>query len=151
MAVFGIYFTFFSKTEKNGSEKKEVTQNTEEKFQSEYDYTNKGLPEQENESESESYVEGKDIKVYFTNTDKLDKSSLPLEAQQILCSKTQIFLYSSGFEDVTELKILDTGFSDNERKVTFVCEIPGYEEMLRVTYKNEKLKFAIIIMEKIKE
>ena len=49
--------------------------------------------------------------------------------------------------DVTELVIDDSEFIDDESKVLFECDMPGYSEKLQITYDKaaSTLYFAIIL------
>lgn len=147
ISIFGLIFTFGNG---NGEEAEEEEKNSRREGKS-YEYAQEELPQDENESQDETYTDGKSIKVYFTNTEKLDRSSLPLAAHAILCREAQKYLDAGGFENAGDLRILDNGFSDSKDAITFRCEIAGYEEMLEVTYKKaeRKLKFETVETERI--
>lgn len=157
ISVFGLYFSFFGKS----TDKKEKVdvENVEESKESkesnmnfENDYKDKQLPDVENES-NDTYTDGNQTKVYFTNTSKLDASSLPISVHEVLCEKTQCYLYSCGYDNVTELVINEEDFIDNEDEVTFLCEIPESEEKLRISYdkKDNRLQFESVIIDKIEQ
>lgn len=154
ISIFGIYFQFFDKKEKGKEKNQEIEEvkekeNVKEKNTNEFDYSNKDLPKTENESDEETYSEGMNIEVYFTNTDILDKSSLPLGAHSKLCESSQRFLRHLGYDDVTELQILEDKFVDDEEEVSFRCSMDGYEEQLEIKFLkgDSKLKFCIVTVE----
>lgn len=149
LSLFGLFYTFGAVS----SEDEQKKESNEKEIKNAYEYEQKQLPNDENESEDEAYTDGKKIKVYFTNTEKIDSSSLPLAAHAILCQEAQKYLDAGGFGKAAELKIMDKGFSDNEDAVTFQCMIAGYEETLAVTYKKEErtLKFDTVEMERIEK
>lgn len=155
LSVFGIYFSFFDKKQDEEVKEEKMTvqelKGEEKKVKFSDDYTNNDLPDIENES-NDSYTEGKSLEVYFTNTQELDASTLPLSVQEELGYKAQEYLYSNGYEGITELAI-DEGFIDNENEVEFTCQIPGQKEKLHISYdkKEKMLKFAILIIDKIEE
>lgn len=147
IAIFGLIFTFGSG---NGEETEMGEKNTGME-RNHYEYRQEELPLHENESENETYTEGRELNVYFTNTEKLDNSSLPLAVHAILCREVQKYLDANGFENISELKIQEDGFEDGEKSVTFQCSLPGYEEILVVSYQKERsrLKFEIMTSERI--
>lgn len=151
VSIFGIIFTFCG-----GNETKEVNETKSEKTKtgsSIYEHAQENLQQKNNESEPETYMEGREVKVYFTNTEKLDASSFPLAAHDVLCSETQKYLDAFGYENVKEIRIQDNGFVDDEKSVTFQCKLPGHEETLVVSYKKDKstLEFETVIIERINE
>ena len=115
ISIFGLIFTFGNG---NGEEAEEEEKNSRREGKS-YEYAQEELPQDENESQDETYTDGKSIKVYFTNTEKLDRSSLPLAAHAILCREAQKYLDAGGFENAGDLRILDNGFSDSKDAITF--------------------------------
>ncbi len=147
IAIFGLIFTFGSG---NGEETEMREKNTG-KEKNHYEYRQEELPTYENESENEIYTEGRELNVYFTNTEKLDNSSLPLAVHAVLCQEAQKYLDANGFENISEIRILEDGFKDGENSVTFQCSLPGYEEILVVSYQKERnaLKFETMISERI--
>lgn len=156
ISVIGIYIQFIKKdtdikdTQENAetvTEKEVETEN--ESTQNEYDYSNKELPAVDNESDAETSTDGEDIKIYFTNTQKLDDSDMPFNVQSVLSLDTQRFLYQNGYQDVTELAVDDSGFIDNEDEISFLCSMKDYEEKFKVLYdKSEnKLKFSIVFLD----
>lgn len=150
VSAVGIYFTFWVKEDRRTDSKNEKQKTSEKKEEfDKYNYQNQELPNIDNESNEIS--EGYEVVIYFTNTDKLDKSGLSLNAQGELCRKTQEFLRLSGYEGVEELKIQDEKFIDDKNKTLFLCDIPGYDEKLQITYlkKESKLKFAVVVIENV--
>lgn len=149
VSIFGIIFTFGSRGSEN-AQQEEKNKKTE---RNTFEYVQEELPKQENKSEDETYTDGRKIKVYFTNTERLDNSSLPFAAHAMLCQEAQKFLDASGFDNAKEIKIREDGFEDNEKMVTFQCDIPGYEERIVVIYKKEKssLKFETVESERIEK
>lgn len=147
ISIFGLIFTFGSG---NGEEEENEEKNSRREGKN-YEYVQEELPQDENESQDETYTDGKRIMVYFTNTEKLDESSLPLAVHAILCQEAQKHLEAGGFENARGLRILDDRFSDSKDAISFQCEIAGYEEMLEVTYKKgeRKLKFETVETERI--
>lgn len=149
IAIFGLIFTFGNG---NGEEAETGNKNREAE-KNDYEYAQERLPQNENGCEDETYTEGKEINVYFTNTEKLDNSSLPLAVHAALCREAQKYLDNNGFENISEIRILDEGFEDNESLVTFQCELPGHEEILAVSYQKEgsMLKFETMVSERIEK
>lgn len=147
-SILGIIFTFCGGETKEGNGTKSGKEED-----SIYEHAQEDLPRKNNESEPETITEGREVKVFFTNTEILDASSLPLAAHDILCRETQKYLDAWGYEDVKEIRIQDDGFADDEKSVTFQCELPGHEEMLVISYLKDKstLKFETAIIERINE
>lgn len=151
LSAFGIFFTFFGE-EGEKSKEKNKRGKEEKQMEDEYDYSKKPLPEQENESDDESYTEGRAEKVYFTNARQIDESSLPISVHAVLRQKTQEYLYANGFEDVTEVSVIEEGCQEDEESVTFQCRLPKHEEILKVTYQKKEniLHFETIMKEEIR-
>lgn len=112
---------------------------TEEKI-SEYDTTT--LPDVDNDSDDSVNIY---TTVYFTNTDILDSSSLPIEAHSVLVENADKFLKLNGYENVTELVVDNETFTDNDTRVDFNCFMEGHEEVLGVTFLKDtgELSFSI--------
>lgn len=163
--VLGVYMTFFNdkmnpEKEMNVEESRNIDQekNAEESEQVEatndFDYTKKTLPLVENESEDETYNNGKlGIDIYFSNTDKLDQGTMPMEAQAVLCEEVQRYLIHSGYDDVTELYIDDESYIEDPEKISFVCFMDGHEETLQIEYwyKEQTLKYFILNSDEYRE
>lgn len=156
--VLGVYMTFFAGNtnqdqdagvEESGNMEQEIS--TEGSGQMErtddYDYAGKQLPIVENETAVESYNNGKtEIDIYFSNTERLDQGKMPMAAQAVLCEDVQKYLKHSGYADVTELYINDESYQEDAEKITFVCFMDGYDEMLQIEYwfKEQTLKYFIL-------
>lgn len=157
VALIGLYMQFFHEDKptqkKDSNENLQMEQETEknETETFEYDYSDKELPDEENESEAELYTETNEepTKVYFTNTDLIDKSSMPIEVHSEIARDTQRYLYINGYTDVTELIVNDDEFLDYDDRVSFNCDIPGRKEKLQITYNkmNRQLMFAIVYLD----
>ncbi len=162
--VLGIYMTFFYRAEeKSGNEGMVQEMETEQKTdarrnggqekqeesmnRNEYNYADTELPLEENESADETYNGGKvETEVYFSNTERLDTGSMPLEAQKVLCSEVQQYLRQSGYADVTELYLDDESYAEDAQKISFVCFMDGHKEMLQVEYyfTEHTLRYHIV-------
>lgn len=160
ISVIGLCMQFFykgdssSNVDKNAEEQRngdETEQLESETVVYEYDYLNTELPTEENESSNELYMGdgGKAAKIYFSNTGLLDQCSMPIAAQAELVEAAQAFLNLNGYQDVTELTVDNDEFIDDDKNVSFTCNMSGYEEKLQVTFsKSEsKLMFAIVYIE----
>lgn len=155
-AVIGLFVQFFHKPQMEDDEKMESqyeidqTEDSKEKSteKNAYDYSDKNLPDVDNASSDETYAEFEveHIQVYFSNTAMLDQCSMPVAAQSELALDAQKFLEMQGY-DVTELVIDDSEFIDDESKVLFECDMPGYSEKLQIIYDKaaSTLYFAIIL------
>lgn len=157
--VLGVYMTFFnrnrsdSKSENESIKEMDIEQGEEKKeeYQMEetnsYDYSGKDLPMEENETDAETYNNGKsEISIYFSNTELLDQGKIPLAAQAVLCEEVQRYLKHSGYGDVTELYINDESYQEDSEKIAFVCFMDGYEEVLQIEYwfNVQTLKYFIL-------
>lgn len=150
IALFGIYMSFFHKktdSTKNESvteKQTEVIETENEIFHEAQDITS--LPDVENESQDEMYVQGIEPTIYYTNTKAIDEGNLPLEVQATLVNSTQKYLDRSGFEDVTELRVDETSYTEGSDQIAFNCFMDGYTSQLRVVYEigDSNLKFSII-------
>lgn len=156
--VIGIYMTFFYKDDSedtfveqtNGTEEIEESEENEEiTMQDNHDYSERKLPESDNNAENETYNEGYTSDIYFSNTEKLDSGKLPLEAQARLVDDADRLLKRSGYEDVTELYIDSDSYQETEQYIKFRCFMDGYEDQLEVQYSfDEKtLNYSLIINE----
>lgn len=151
LSIFGLFFTFFGNSEEKEEENRKEKEESK-MMEYEHDYREKQLPESDNESENETYTEGKERNVYFTNTKQIDDSNLPLAVHEVLCQTAQDYLYVNGFENATELRILDGRLEEGKKEISFWCQIIGYEELLKITYqkKESKINFEAVIQEEIK-
>lgn len=166
ISVIGIYMQFFykEKGKDNLENSTEISVGIDKKTEAgteqikedstvvyEYDYSNQELPTEENESSDELYMGngGDAAKIFFSDTEKLDQCSMPMEAQADLVDAVQRFLIINGYENVTELHIDNEQFVDNEKVVSFLCEMQGFDEKLQVTFsKTEgKLSFAFVYID----
>lgn len=156
LSVFGIYMNFFHKPDKK-EEETSVWELTESKDSNEigdtedmaldmYDYSNKALPDVENKTIEGEYSEGRNIEIYFENTNVLDEGSLPGEVHANLTAAAQKYLFHNGYDDVTELYVDEESYAENEESIVFECFMDGYEKKLQIKYvmDESKLKFAII-------
>lgn len=163
LSIFGIYMQFFYKSDKQEDEKttwetteekQSILQDNElnEKGATEdvavdmYDYSEKILPDVENETVEETYSEGMNIEIYFENADVLDEGSLPLEVHAKLTAAAQRYLFQNGYDDVTELYIDEKSYTEDEDCISFECFMDGYEKKLQIKYviDESKLQFVII-------
>lgn len=142
--ILGVYMTFFNKTpeEDNVNEKVE-----DEMMIQGVDYSDKKLPDVENETSGERYGNGAfNDMLYFSNTTELDEGNMPLEAQAILVEETQHFLNLNGYGDVTELYIYEESYEESAEKISFICFMDGHEEALQIEYwfNESYLKYYIL-------
>lgn len=161
--VLGVYMTFFgSETpgeavmddhtkeqraqEGLGDSEEQRLEGREEMQEDRHNYLNQKLPTEENETAPESYNgDQKDIHVYFSNTNALDSGNLPSQAQSLLVRGAQKFLNHSGYADVTELYIEDESYQEDAEKISFLCYMDGYQEVLRIEYhfQEKELRYYI--------
>lgn len=152
ISIIGIYMEFFYEpTDKKESKNQglEIESSEDEGGQNmsnKYDYSQKELPNVDNKSSDETYTDGENIEVYFSNTEVLDNGRLPLSVQSKLNMITQRFLYSNGYEDVQELYIDQESYIETEDEIRFCCFMDGHEEQLQIQYdeKEKKIKFSVI-------
>lgn len=149
ITVFGVYMTFFAKKESPDQKEPEVSEEKmidekSEKFVETQEYIS--LPEEVNDSENETYSEGMQTEVYFSNTTVIDEGSLPLEVHSILVKSAQKYLNRSGYEDVTELYVDDESYIEDGEHIAFNCFMDGHSSQLRIVFEinDSKLKFSII-------
>lgn len=149
ITVIGIYKTFFNpvietkNTSTNISKKEETGKNSSINSSTKkvnYDASKEPLPEEAVES-SELYVNGAEPTVYFSNTEQLDASTMPLTAQAEITKDVQKYLSRNGYGSVTKLSIDNGSFTDTDEKIHFTCTMEGYEEKLSITYLKEKSEF----------
>lgn len=154
--VFGVYMTFFRSetpgeaviddhTKEQDSEEQRL-EGREEMQEDRHNYLNQKLPTEENETAPESYNgDQKDIHVYFSNANALDSGNLPSQAQSLLVSEVQKFLNHCGYADVTELYIEDESYQEDAEKISFLCYMDGYQEVLRIEYhfQEKELRYYI--------
>lgn len=155
--VLGIYMTFIKDNtaeENRGQEESVMSMEQGEEMNMNqnniYDYSDKELPTEENETAGESYNNGrKDIEVYFVNTEKLDKGAMPAEAQAVLSDGVQTYLRHRGYDDVTELYVDSESYQEDLEKISFNCFMDGYEEVLTIEYlfAEQTLTYSIMYMD----
>lgn len=156
LSVFGIYMNFFYEPDKK-EEETSVWGITESRDSDEmgdienmaldmYDYSNKALPDVENETIEDEYSEGKNIEIYFENTEVLDTGSLPAEVHAKLTEAAQRYLFQNGYSDVTELYVDEESYTEAEEIIRFKCFMDGYEKKLQIEYlmNEKKLQFVVI-------
>lgn len=153
--IVGIYMTFIHRKIPEEKDTAMYTEKAEQErkaggrleTENSYDYTGKVLPTEENDSNGDLYNGGKvNVEVYFSNTELLDTSDIPLNAQSILCSEVQAFLMRRGYDDVTELYIDDESAKVEDGITSFECFMDGHAEKLLVEYRKEEavLKYYIV-------
>lgn len=112
-----------------------------------FDYSGRQLPMEENISEVELYGDSEGNAgdgIYFSNVQKLDEGSIPLETQAVLISEVASFLKNNGYGDVTELYIEGESYSESQNNISFICYMDGYADRLQIIYQNGTLECHIL-------
>lgn len=139
--ILGIYMTFFNNNERSGQEVLTIES-------MEVNYIEEQLPAEENIAEGENYSnEGMvNNSLYFSNTWQLDGGNLPLDVQAVLVADTQRFLAENGYGDVSELYISDEDYEEDSAKISFLCFMDGYGEVLQIRYwiEERQLEYEIL-------
>lgn len=166
LSLFGLYMQFIHKSgDPKETKPKDTNQQTEYQTGTEagsgndseaeentgtenpYDYSQKELPDTDNESQDETFTYKNDIHVYFTNTELLDNGNMPLAAQAELSEDVQRYLNLHGYGEASELSVDPDTYIEDGEHIEFLCDMDAYEDRLMVEYSftESKLKFSIIL------